>query len=150
MTHFLSLIYLRPIDGINLLILLVLLWILYRIVRNEDNDIAWEDFISTRAADGRQHGDINKVGQWFGIVIATMPVLMYVDNDKVEPTGLAALLAVSLLYLGGVAGYAANLRAKQGSVTTTTEPVPDPAPSKVTTVQVPPIALPTHPYAEGR
>ena len=140
MTNFLALFWLRPIDGVNLLILLVLLWILYRIIRNEDNDIAWEDFISTRGPDNRQHGDIDKVGKWFGIVIATMPALMYADNERVEPTGLAALLAVSLAYLGGAGGYGATHRAKQGRGTATTTPLDDPVPSKVVVVETPPVA----------
>ena len=131
---------LRPVNGVNLLILLVLIWILYRIVRDEGNIIEWADFISTRGNDGKQHGDINKVGQWAGIVIAVMSVLMYSDNQAVDATGLAALLGVALLYLGGVAGYAANLRARQGTVTTVTEPVIDPVPTKVTVTESPPVA----------
>lgn len=104
---------LRPIDGVNMLILLVLLWILVRVIHSDSNLIVWSDYISSLGADGKQHGDLNKVGQLVGVVIAAMCVLMYADNDKVDPTGLAALLGVSLLYLGGVSGYAANLRAKR-------------------------------------
>jgi hypothetical protein len=140
MSNFFALFWLKPIDGINLLILLSLWWVLVRIVRG-NNDIVWADYISTRGADGKQKGDINKVGQWAGIVLSVMCVLMYADNDKVEPTGLAALLGVALLYLGGVAGYAATLRSKQGTVTTVTEPLPDPAPPMKTTVtEAPPVA----------
>lgn len=114
---------LKPIDGINLIILLLLLWNLYRIVTSDSTAIYWADFISTRGADGVQHGDINKVGQWAGIIVSTMSVLMYADNEKVDPLGLSALLGVSLLYLGGVASYAATLRAKRDVVTTVTEPI---------------------------
>lgn len=139
MTNFLALFFLRPIDGINLLILLLLCWLLYRIVWNEGTAVEWVDFISTKGADGRQHGDINKIGQWAGIVISVMSVLMYADNQKVEPVGLSALLGVALLYLGGVASYAANLRAKQGTVTTVTEPATEPVPTKTTVTESPPI-----------
>jgi len=52
-----------------------------------------------------------------------MSVLMYADNEKVDPLGLSALLGVSLLYLGGVASYAATLRSKRDTVTTVTEPM---------------------------
>ena len=135
-----ALFWLRPIDGINMLILLVLIWILYRIVKDEGNLIQWADYIASRGPDGRQHGDLNKVGQGVGIGLACTSVLMYSDNQTVDPTGLAALLGVALLYLGGVSGYAANLRSKQGSVTTTIEPAPDPAASKVTVVQAAPLA----------
>jgi UDP-N-acetylmuramyl pentapeptide phosphotransferase/UDP-N-acetylglucosamine-1-phosphate transferase len=137
-TALLATFWLRPIDGINLLILLLLVWVLIRIVRHPTNDIEWADYISTKGTDGRQRGDINKIGQWGGIVIAVMSVLMYADNEKVEPTGLSVLLGVALLYLGGVAGYAASLRAKQGTVTTVTEPATEPAPTKITVIETPP------------
>ena len=139
MTNLLSLFWLRPIDGVNLMILLLLWWILIRIVRDDRNDVIWADYISTRGSDGRQHGDINKIGQWAGIILSVMCTLMYADNQTVDPTGLAALLGVALLYLGGVASYAATLRAKQGSVTTVTEPAPDPAQTKTTITETPPV-----------
>ena len=139
MTNLLSLFWLRPIDGVNLMILLLLWWILIRIVRDGRNDVIWADYISTRGPDGRQHGDINKIGQWAGIVLSVMCTLMYADSQTVDPTGLAALLGVALLYLGGVASYAATLRAKQGSVTTVTEPAPDSAQIKTTITETPPV-----------
>ena len=141
MTYLLSL-GLRPVDGINILILLLLMWILYRIISDDGNMIVWADFIASTGRDGKQHGDLNKIGQLAGICIAVMSVLMYSDNKTVDATGLSILLGVALLYLGGVSGYAASLRAKQGSVTTVTEPVPDPSISKTTTVQTPPIEAP--------
>lgn len=112
MTNFLALFWLRPIDGINILILLTLWWILVRIIRGDPN-INWADFISTRGQDGQQKGDINKVGQWAGIVVAVMSVLMYAGKVNVDGAGLAAVLGVSLLYLGGVAAYSATLRSRQ-------------------------------------
>lgn len=116
MSEFASMFSLRPIDGINLLILLVLCWILLRIINDQGNVIEWADYIASRGPDGRQHGDLNKVGQAVGIGLACTSVLMYSDNQTVDPTGLAALLGVALAYLGGVGMYAANLRAKQGVV----------------------------------
>lgn len=148
MSDFLASVYLRPVDGINFLILLVLLWILYRIIRDEGNLIVWADFIASVGRDGKQHGDLNKVGQMVGIGIAAMTVLMYADNQTVDATGLSALLAVSLLYLGGVSAYASTLRARHGSRTTTTEPAPDLSASRITTVETPPIAH--NGYGEGR
>ena len=110
-------------DALRLIIILLLVWNLYRIIHSDSTAIFWADFISTRGADGVQHGDINKVGQWAGIFIAFMSVFMYADNEKVEPIGLSALLGVALLYLGGVATYAATLRSKRDVVTTVTEPI---------------------------
>lgn len=112
--------WLRPVDGINLLILAVLLWILFRVINDEGNLIVWADFISSRGPDGRQHGDIDKVGKVFGIVLATVTVMMYADNEKVEPTGLAALLGVSLTYLCAVSAYSSYLRSKQSPASPST------------------------------
>lgn len=140
MTELLEWSALRPVNGVNALILIVLIWILYRVIQDEGNLILWADFISTRGADSKQHGDLTKVGQLVGIGLAAISVLMYADNEVVEPVGLSALLGVALLYLGGVTMYAANLRSKQGSVTTTIEPAPVPVPVKTTTVETPPIA----------
>jgi hypothetical protein len=110
---------LRPVDGINILILLVVVWILVRVINSDANSLVWADFISTRGADGSQRGDLNKIGQLVGIVVAAMTVLMYADNQTVDAIGLSALLGVALAYLGGVTAYAAFLRSRQGSVETT-------------------------------
>lgn len=122
---------LRPIDAINMIILLLLVWILVRVVSDEGNLVVWADYISTRGQDGKQHGDINKIGQLAGIVLAVVVVLMYADADTVEPVGLSTLLGVSLVFLGAPTMYAGWIRSKQGGVETTkvTEFVP---PARVT------------------
>lgn len=144
MSDFLIGIGVRPVDGINALILLMVIWTFVRVVANEKNTIVWADFISSRGHDGEQHGDLTKVGQLVGIVVSAVCVLMYADSDKVEPVGLSALLGVALLYLGSVTAYSAYIRSKQGTVETsrTTEPAPDPATTKVTdtVTQTPPIS----------
>lgn len=136
---------LRPIDAINILILLVVVWILVRVIMSEQNTVVWADFISTRVTDGSQRGDLNKVGQLAGIVVASVSVLMYADSEKVDPTGLSVLLGVALAYLGAVSAYASFLRSKQGAVETTkvSEPVATPIPPMKTTetrVENPPVA----------
>ena len=138
MESYLSNFGLRPIDGINILILLFVFWMFVRIVTSEVTQIIYADYISSRGADGKQHGDLDKVGQLVGIIVAALVVLMYADSDKVEPVGLSALLGVSLLYLGGVTMYAKYIRSKQGSIQTVTEPV-DLTPTKVTVTETPPI-----------
>jgi hypothetical protein len=126
---------LRPIDAINMIILLLLVWILVRVVSDEGNLVVWADYISTRGQDGKQHGDINKIGQLAGIVLAVVVVLMYADNSVVEPVGLSALLGVSLFFLGAPTMYAGYIRSKQGGVETTK--VTEIAPSaRVTETQV--------------
>ena len=133
---------LRPVDGINALILLMVIWTFIRVISSEVNTVVWSDFISTRGDDGTQRGDLNKVGQIVGIVVAAMSVLMYADQKNVEPTGLAALLGVALAYLGAVSGYAAFLRSKRGAVETkeVTEPaIEGPTKTTVTKTETPPI-----------
>jgi hypothetical protein len=123
---------LRTIDGINAIILLMVIWIFIRVIGNDATTIIMADFISTRGDDGLQHGDLNKVGQIVGIVVAAMSVLMYADSINVEPTGLAALLGVALAYLGAVTMYASFLKSKRGTVETTRVTEPVTAPAKVT------------------
>lgn len=132
---------LRPVDGINAIILLVVIWTFIRVISSDTNTIIWADFISTRGEDKLQHGDLNKVGQLVGIVVAAMSVLMYADSKNVEPTGLSVLLGVALAYLGAVTMYAAWLRSKRGSVETTqtTEPAPGPTKTTITKTETPPI-----------
>ena len=143
LAEFLTGIGLRPVDGINALILLVVIWTFVRVVANEKNTIVWADFISSRGHDGEQRGDLTKVGQLVGIVVSAVTVLMFADSEKVEPVGLSALLGVALVYLGGVTAYSNYIRSKQGVVETsrTTEPIPDPAVTKTTetVTETPPI-----------
>ncbi len=132
---------LRPVDGINALILLFVIWIFIRVVSSDVNTIVWADFISTRH-DGEQRGDLNKLLQLAGGVVGCITALLYADNEKVDAIGLAAVLGVVLGFCAGPAMWAANLRSKQGSVETTrvTEPA-NPPPLKVTetTTQTPPV-----------
>jgi hypothetical protein len=128
---------LRPVDGINAAILLVVVWILIRVIHSDANSIVWADFISTRGADGKQHGDTNKGGQLVGIVISAITVLMYADNQTVDVVGLAALLGVALAFLAAPTMYAGFLRSKQGTTQTVVEPVANPGPTKSTTTETP-------------
>lgn len=121
-----------------LFILLVMLWI-YRIVRDPGNTVEWADFISSRGADGKNHGNWNSVGKGIGVFIAFYLPLLYAHSATFDPTGGALLLGTSLAYLGAVDGYGSYLRAKQGTVQTTTEPVADPVPMKTTVIETPPV-----------
>jgi hypothetical protein len=97
----------------RLLILLLLVWILIRVVHNDKTAIIWADFLSVKDAQGSQRGDVTKLGQTVGVFLAFACPYMYADSDKVDPIGLAALLGVSLAYLGGVGMYSSYLRSKQ-------------------------------------
>ncbi len=131
---------LRPVDGINILILLVLVWILVRVINDPNNLIVWADYISTRGSDAKQHGDLNKLLQLMGGVVACITVLLYAGHATVDGLGLAGVLGVVLGFCAGPVMWAAKLRAQQGTVTTTTEPVADPVPQKTTVQETPPIA----------
>lgn len=123
---------------------IILLGMMYAVVKimNGANTLEWTDLVSTRAHDGTQHADWNKIGQGMGVVLSAWLPAVYAYSPHVDATGLAALLGVALAYLGGVSAYAATLRAKAGTVETTkvTEPVP-PAPKVTDTItQTAPIA----------
>jgi energy-coupling factor transporter transmembrane protein EcfT len=135
---------LRPVDGINLLTLLFVIWMFIRVMNSETNTIVYADFISTLGADGKQHGDINKLGQTVGIVIAALCDLLYAHSKNMDAGGLALVLSVTLAYFAAVKMYATYLKSKQGSIETTrtVEPMAAPVPIKVTdtTKQTAPIA----------
>ena len=112
----------------------------YHWMQGEDSKgIEWRDFISSIGSDRAFHGDINKLGQSVGILIGSVAIVLVSSHAHEDLLGFAAVLAAYFAFVGGVAGYAAFLRSKQGSVTTTTEPAPIPVPSKVTVEEIPPI-----------
>lgn len=108
------------------LLFVVIVWAITRVFRNRENELEWADLISIRTIDGKQKADWNQIGKGSGVLLAVALPFIYVYNPTVEPFGLAAVMAASLLYLGGVSAYAATLRARQGSVETikTTEAAP--------------------------
>lgn len=124
----------------TVLLFVVIVLAISRIFRNKDNDIQWADLISVMAQNGQQRGSWDQIGKGGGVILAVALPFIYVYNPNVEPLGLAAVMAASLLYLGGVSAYAATLRAKQGTIETvkTTEMAPV-ATVTETTVQTPPI-----------
>lgn len=101
---------------------------------NNNADLAWGDLVSSHGMDGKRHPSWNEIGKGLGVILCFWLPAVYVYSPKMDATGLALILGVVLAYLGGVSGYAASLRAKQGGVqkTTVTEPVPDPSISKIT------------------
>jgi len=127
------------IKAMGVIAFLVLLLAFVRVVNGENNDLEWWHLVSTRAADGGQYADWNKIGQGLGVVLCVWLPAVYVYSPKMEAVGLAAVMGVALLYLGGVSGYAANLRSKQGSRETVTEPAAEPVPMKTTITETPPI-----------
>ena len=109
---------LRPVDGVNIAILLVLAWILVRILHSDANTVQAGDFISSPGA-GRDRGDLNKLLQLGGGVAGILSALMFSAKPNVDGFGLAAVLTVVLGFCAGPAVWSATLRSRQGQVETT-------------------------------
>lgn len=130
----------KLVVALSAIIVLLLLLAMVRIINSGDNDLQWWHLVSTKAADGGQYADWNRIGQGLGVVLCVWLPAVYVYSPKMEAVGLAAVMGVALLYLGGVSSYAATLRSKRGSVETTVQT--ESTPSKVvteTTLQTPPV-----------
>jgi len=127
------------VKALALAFALGLLFTLVKVVNSTGNTLEWWHLVSTRSANGVQFADWNKIGQGCGVVLCTVLPAVYVYSPKMDAVGLAAVMGVALLYLGGVSGYAANLRSKQGSRVTETEPASAPVPMKTTVTENPPL-----------
>lgn len=136
MSDYLTLQNVVMVGGALVVLILLMAWI--RVMDDDENDLKWVDLVSTKGSDGLQHADWDKIGKGCAIVLCVLATIVYAYSPGMDATGLALLLGVVLAYLGGVSGYAATLRARQGTVTTTTEPVP-PEGEKKTIVETPPV-----------
>lgn len=87
-------------------------------IKSAANSLEFYHLISTEAKDGSYYVDWNRIGQGAGVILCSVIPFIYVYSPKMDATGLAAILGVALAYLGGVSGYAATLRSKQGQVET--------------------------------
>ena len=104
----------NTVAAINGVFFLGVIWFIYRILTDEKNDLQCYQLISAER-DGKQYVDINKIGQCMGVVIAIWMPFIYVNTDKMDATGLALVMGVSLTYLGGVSAYSKAIKAKQGT-----------------------------------
>lgn len=111
-------------EAFRWIFLLALLLVFYKWMQS-DNGIEWRDFVSAEKPNGQYRGDINRVGQCVGVVVSAFAIISTAPKAHTDYAGFALVLTACLAFLGGVAAYAATLRAKQGQVqtTTTTEPV---------------------------
>lgn len=105
------------------------IWAIVRVINSADNELEWAHLFSSRAANGKQYADWDKIGQGGGIALSLWVPAVYVNSEKADGAGIAVVLAAALLFLGGVKSYSAMLRARRGTVetTSTTE-----SPSKTT------------------
>lgn len=88
-------------------------WLLYRVMRG-DNELEWWHFISTKGLDGRHYADLDKLGKVAGIAFGSWSVLRVAHQPNLDLTGFALVLTAYFAFVGGVAGYAAYLRMKNG------------------------------------
>src|SRR3990172_7195981 len=107
------------IESLSVIALLLFVWSIIRVINNADNGLEWEHLFSSRGADGKQYADWNKIGAGAGVVISVWLPAVYAYSDKADGTGIAAVMGVALAYLGSVSGYAAVLRARRGTIETT-------------------------------
>ena len=95
------------------------IWYFVRIFNDPANDLHWWHLVATER-DGNVFADWNKIGQGSGVALSIWMPTVYVNSPNMDATGLALVMGVSLMYLGGVSSYAATLRARKGTTSTTT------------------------------
>ena len=121
----------RLVMALTAIIVLIVIWAFIRIINSQANTLEWWHLISTRGDTGAQWLSWNEIGKGLGVILCFWLPAVYVYSPKMEAMGLAAVMGVALAYLGGVSGYAAMLRSRQGS--TETVRVSEVAPSKTVT-----------------
>lgn len=106
-------------EAFRWIFLLALMLVFHRWVQSEKG-IEWRHFVSVEKPDGTYRGDINRVGQCVGVVVSAFAIVATAPKAHTDFAGFALVLSACLAFLGGVAAYAATLRAKSGRVETTT------------------------------
>lgn len=129
-------------EAFRWLFFIALLWAFYRYVNSGTNPLKWWHFVSSRGSDGEYYADLNKLGQVTGIAVGSLALVQLSANAKSDFVGFAAVMTAYFAFVGGVAGYAAFLRAKGGKVETKTvvEPAPVAVATKTTTTTTEPAA----------
>jgi hypothetical protein len=125
-----------PLFAVFVIIILLLAYAFIRVVNSLDNNLEWSQLISSKGQDGKQYADWNRIGQGAGVVLCVWLPAVYAHSDRADAVGLAAIMGVALAYLGGVSGYAATLRARQGT-TETTRTSESPSRTTETTTETP-------------
>ena len=90
--------------------------LVHKVMRDEGNNLEWWHFISTRAQNGQNYADIDKLGKVVGIFVSSWYIVKLGADGRPD----AAVLGVYLAFVGGVAGYSAYLRSQRGTVTEST------------------------------
>ncbi len=91
--------------------------LLYKVFQDKDNDLSCWQFIATyNYKTGKHNADLDKLGKCVGIFGSTWAVIKiaYIVESR-DIGGFAALLGTWLAFVGGIAGWAAYLRTKEGN-----------------------------------
>jgi drug/metabolite transporter (DMT)-like permease len=87
-----------------------MLWIA---VHDTGSPIEWWHFVSSKGRDGKQYADLTKLGQLIGILLCIASTFIFAARKSTTASEFSILLAVVLLYLGGVQAYQSMMKSKQ-------------------------------------
>ena len=104
---------------ILLLILLVSVRAFGRIISDPDNDVQLSDFYSSRGADGKEHGDPDKLAKLVGVFASTLFVGYTFWAHAIDSFWPVAVFCIWLIFISGVSVFSAWARALAGHVMST-------------------------------
>ena len=118
-------------------VVLLVLTLAFIHIMNSNNPLQWWHYVATKGGDGHYIADVDKLWQNVGAAIASVAIILLAYRGTLE----WAIFAAYLAFVGGVRGYGAYLKSKEGSITSTRTTEPAPGPQKVTEskIQTPPI-----------
>lgn len=95
--------------------LFMVMLLLYAVFRAKDNPIYCWQLIASKNAHGEDWADIDKLGKLVALIVITAIAIFVIATAKVDwtPLYLLYLVALFLLYAGGISGFSAWLRSKQ-------------------------------------
>ncbi len=92
--------------------LIFLVFMIYAVFRSQKNRIECWQLISSKNAAGEERADIDKVGKVVALFLVVGVVIRYVTGAETLSNNMLALLFGALVYLGGIAGFSALIRAR--------------------------------------
>jgi hypothetical protein len=87
--------------------------VLFYAVKVEESPLQWSQFVSTLGKDGKDHGDLTKLGQLVGIIVSSFIVLALAARvNSLDWVGFAAIFTLYLTYVAGVQMFQAYMKSK--------------------------------------
>jgi hypothetical protein len=85
-------------------------------IKDEKTPLEWWQFLCTNGKDGKEHGDITKLGQAVGILVSSWAVIMLASKvEKLDWLGFSAIFTLYLAFVSGVAVFQAYLKSKNAT-----------------------------------